>query len=174
MTPTQTLQERKINENQIIKRINGEQVRVSVGKCLSTAHIYLYYLSIIKSKTFNVKYSIFKKILEDYNTSIVDEILDGAEYKLPFGMGKLRIKKSKMMYTDHHKLRLDYKQTKDLNKKVYHLNLHSSEWKARFFWSKKDIKSRQKNYYCFQPIKPIKLKLSAQMKLKDKWKTYLE
>lgn len=85
----------------------------------------------------DMSYVRFKRILEQFNTNLRHLLLEGSEgFKMPYRLGYLQIVKYKpKTYTDKS-LSVDYKTSKELNKKIYHLNEHSDGYKYRFYWSK--------------------------------------
>ena len=57
-------------------------------------------------------------------------------FKMPSGLGYIRIGKYlPKTYTDKS-LSVDYKASKEYGKRIYHLNEHSGGYKFRLFWSK--------------------------------------
>ena len=85
----------------------------------------------------DMPYVRFKRILGQFNTNLRHLLLEGSEgFKMPYRLGYLQIVKYKpKTYTDKS-LSVDYKTSKELNKKIYHLNEHSDGYKYRFYWSK--------------------------------------
>jgi hypothetical protein len=68
---------------------------------------------------------------------ILKHVLDGSDgFKMPFGLGYIQVGKYKpKTYTDRS-LSVDYKASKEFNKRIYHLNEHSDGYKFRLHWSK--------------------------------------
>lgn len=85
----------------------------------------------------NVDYLRFKRILDQFNTNLLDSLLNASEgFKMPCRLGFICIVKYKpKSYTDKS-LSKDYKLSKELGKTVYHLNEHSDGYKYRLYWSK--------------------------------------
>lgn len=57
-------------------------------------------------------------------------------FKMPSGLGYIQIVKYKPKALNDKSLSVDYKSSKLYDKKIYHLNEHSSGYKYRLFWSK--------------------------------------
>lgn len=85
----------------------------------------------------NIDYLRFKRILDQFNTNLLDSLLNASEgFKMPCRLGFICVVKYKpKSYTDKS-LSKDYKLSKELGKTVYHLNEHSDGYKYRLYWSK--------------------------------------
>ena len=85
----------------------------------------------------NIDYLRFKRILDQFNTNLLDSLLNASEgFKMPCRLGFICVVKYKpKSYTDKS-LSKDYKLSKELGKMVYHLNEHSDGYKYRLYWSK--------------------------------------
>lgn len=85
----------------------------------------------------NMDYLRFKRILDQFNTNLLDSLLNASEgFKMPCRLGFVCVVKYKpKSYTDKS-LSKDYKLSKELGKTVYHLNEHSDGYKYRLYWSK--------------------------------------
>jgi hypothetical protein len=55
---------------------------------------------------------------------------------MPCGLGYLQIGKYKPKELSSKSLSIDYKASKEYDKKIYHLNEHSNGYKFRLYWSK--------------------------------------
>ena len=85
----------------------------------------------------DVPYVRFKRILDECNKNILDIILNRSEvFKMPYGLGTICIVKYKPKSYSDQSLSTDYKSTKEVGKRVYHLNEHSNGYKYRLYWSK--------------------------------------
>jgi hypothetical protein len=110
-----------------------------------------------------VDYKIFGKICDEFNKEIMDEILiNSSEIKLPIRMGSLRVKKTKMNFTDKNTLRVDWQASKKFNKRIYHLNEHTGGYKYRFYWSRGIIKNI--TAYSFIPTRTNSRRLASILK----------
>lgn len=97
----------------------------------------------------NVPYSRYKRILDEFNKVVKDEILERSQlFKMPYWLGSVCIVKYKpKSYTDKS-LSVDYKSSKQEGKKIYHLNEHSNGYKYRLYWTK--IPRTFSNRYMYQ------------------------
>lgn len=84
-----------------------------------------------------VSYVRFKRILDKCNKIILDALLMRSELiKMPSGLGYICICKYKPKTYTAKSLSVDYKASKECNKRIYHLNEHSDGYKYRLYWSK--------------------------------------
>ena len=68
---------------------------------------------------------------------ILDAILNGSDgFKMPFGLGFIQVGKYLPKALNDKSLSVDYKASKDYDKRIYHLNEHSDGYKYRLYWSK--------------------------------------
>lgn len=98
--------------------------------------------------------------------SIVDEIFEGKEYKLPQGLGTL--------YLDSFLLKgpkIDFGTSKKINKKVYYTNLHSDGKTYKVKWRKASSRFRNKKLYKFRLTRKHSRRLSQLIK-EDKIKVF--
>ena len=77
-------------------------------------------------------------------------------------MGSLRVKKTKMNFTDKNTLRVDWQASKKFNKRIYHLNEHTGGYKYRFYWSRGIIKNI--TAYSFIPTRTNSRRLASILK----------
>jgi len=84
-----------------------------------------------------VPYETYKLVLEEMCKVILEHVLNRSEgFKMPYGLGFIQIGKYKPKSFTQKSLSVDYKASKDYNKKIYHLNEHSDGYKFRLYWSK--------------------------------------
>lgn len=84
-----------------------------------------------------VDYSLYKRILDEMCTIILEHVLERSEgFKMPFGLGFIQVGKYKPKGLNPQSLSVDYKTSKECNKRIYHLNEHSDGYKYRLYWSK--------------------------------------
>lgn len=85
----------------------------------------------------DVPYALYKRILREMCSIILEHVFERSEgFKMPFGLGFIQIGKYKpKTYTDKS-LSVDYKSSKEYDKRIYHLNEHSNGYKFRLYWSK--------------------------------------
>jgi len=93
----------------------------------------------------------------------MDKILDDSfEFEMPYRLGSLRIKKTKTWF-DPKTMKVDWKKTKEIGKRVYHMNEHTNYFNFRFFWKKKTAADRDN-----------KRRLSSILKDKNRTVDYYE
>lgn len=96
-----------------------------------------FYKRYIEEYPTGIDYKLYKTILSDYYNIIKDELLySSEELKMPLKLGTVRITKYKPKTYSTKSLSVDYKLSKELGYKVYHLNLHSDGYKYRLYWHK--------------------------------------
>lgn len=55
---------------------------------------------------------------------------------MPYGLGFIQVVKYRPKSLTSKSLSVDYKASKEYDKKIYHLNEHSDGYKFRLYWSK--------------------------------------
>lgn len=132
-------------------------------KSYTIADYYLSYKDYIEEGTqYDIPYQTFRAIVLDYFKYIRDEVmLHSKEVKLPCRLGTLQIVKHKPKQYNNKSLRWDWQATKQNGKPVFYLNLHSQEFKYRFFWSKRNCLFKNKSKYMFVASRANKRNLAA-------------
>ena len=112
-------------------------------------------------------YKYYKDICDEFNKLFIDEILiSSEEMRLPYRLGTIRVKKSKMKYDDKNKLKIDWAASKKLGKRIYHLNDHTGGYKYRFYWTKGIVKNI--TAYSFIPTRTNTRRLASILKDKER------
>jgi len=129
-----------------------------------------------------VSSSVFSQICKEFYTAISEAIIYQAfDYKLPYRLGRIRVRKYKPKLRlredgslDRSKLRPDWAAVKALWKEdaeakknkqlVYHLNEHSDGYQHRWFWEKRTSNIPNHSAYCFIPSRNNKRTLAAAIK----------
>lgn len=84
-----------------------------------------------------VSYELYKRVLDEMCKVILEHLLERSEgFKMPYGLGLIQIGKYKPKHLNDKSLSVDYKSSKDYDKRIYHLNEHSNGYKFRLYWSK--------------------------------------
>ena len=84
-----------------------------------------------------VDYSLYKRVLDEMCKVILEHVLMRSEgFKMPYGLGFIQIGKYKPKCMSAQSLSVDYKASKEYDKRIYHLNEHSGGYKYRLYWSK--------------------------------------
>lgn len=85
----------------------------------------------------DVDYRLYKRVLDEMCNVILECVLEGSGgFKMPYGLGLIQIVKYRPKNFDSKSLSVDYKASKEYDKKIYHLNEHSDGYKYRLYWSK--------------------------------------
>jgi hypothetical protein len=134
----------------------------------SIVDTYKYYKK--KHKKDHVDYTTYRQICNDFNQMFVQELFEGKIKDLYNGLGKIYICK---LPTDYTKPCLDYKSTKELGKKVYHTNIHSDGFYARFIWVKARARTKRVRKFIFTPTWANKRALASIMKTPGGHKKFL-
>ena len=99
-----------------------------------------------------IDYGLYKRILEEMCRIILDAILNGLDgFKMPFGLGFIQVGKYLPKALNDKSLSIDYKASREYDKRIYHLNEHSNGYKYRLYWSKipRTFPDRYKYQLCF-------------------------
>lgn len=143
-------------------------MRVNVGE-QGLKEIYEFYKTKVKKP---VDFKTFSNICKEHNKIFMRMVIDeGKRVRLPYRLGYLRVKKTKMNY-DH--LKLDYGTYNKTGIKTFHTNLHSDDFKARILWEKSVCVVKGKLPYCFQITRDNKRHLASIMNTPGGHKRYLE
>lgn len=90
-----------------------------------------------KNLPIDVPYSVYKRILQSMCEIILDKVLNSSDgFKMPYGLGFIQVGKYKPKTYTGKSLSVDFKASKELEKRIYHLNEHSGGYKFRLHWSK--------------------------------------
>ncbi len=99
-----------------------------------------------------VDYGLYKRILQEMCRIILDAILNSSDgFKMPFGLGFIQVGKYLPKALNDKSLSVDYKASREYDKRIYHLNEHSNGYKYRLYWSKipRTFPDRYKYQLCF-------------------------
>jgi len=98
---------------------------------------YISNLTDGEQSPFYISYDKYVAICSDYYIAIMDYILEeGGTYKMPYGMGLIRIAKHKIKFKKNKSIPIDWEMTFKNNKKIFCLNEHTDGFRYFFFWSK--------------------------------------
>lgn len=111
--------------------------------------IYQHYLLDLGGNTlYYVDQREYCDIVYDFYKSIMESILrENTIFKMPYGIGDLCVSKTKVKLNRLNILSVDWPNTVDNGKYIYHLNEHSRGFKYFFHWSKKKKKVKNQYYY---------------------------
>jgi hypothetical protein len=128
--------------------------------------IYNYYSKgVEKDGPFNISYSLYREIIEEYLKLAAKKIFEGRLYRMPAGLGSVSIVKIKMKYDLKNTLTPDWANTIKFGKLIRHLNEHSKGFKYRFHWYKKGINFNSEVLYRLVMTRYNKRELARIIKL---------
>ena len=90
-----------------------------------------------KTLPIDIDYPTYCKILSTMCNVILNHVLYNSEgFKMPYGLGFIQVGKYRPKKLNEKSLSIDYKASKEYNKRIFHLNEHSDGYKFRLYWSK--------------------------------------
>lgn len=90
-----------------------------------------------RTMSVEIDYSLYKRILDEMCKVILEHVFEGSEgFKMPYGLGFIQVGKYRPKSLSPQSLSVDYKASKEYDKRIYHLNEHSDGYKYRLYWSK--------------------------------------
>ena len=108
-----------------------------------------------------IDYGLYKRILEEMCRIILDAILNSSDgFKMPFGLGFIQVGKYLPKALNDKSLSIDYKASREYDKRIYHLNEHSNGYKYRLYWSKIPRTFPDRYKYQLQLVRQNKRKLA--------------
>lgn len=144
----------------------------SLNDELGIKDVYRYYRSKdYTTKEDKVRYDVFRTTVYAVNKKIAERLLEGKYIKLPFNLGKFYIRKIK---TNFNNMKLDYVHYNKTGERVVHLNTHSNNYHARWFWEKISCRIKNHTIYSFIPSRGNKRALAKVMLSPGGYKRYLE
>lgn len=109
-----------------------------------------------------VETKVYRSICYEFNKRISNFVLlEAGEFRIPYRLGVLRIRKRK---TNMENLRMDFAATKKHGVKLYHLNEHSREYYYRYYWRKSQSIVKNKTAYSFKATRDNTRKLASLIK----------
>ena len=85
----------------------------------------------------DVDYSVYRAVLDSMCNIILEHVLNRSEsFKIPYELGFIQVGKYSPKDFNSKSLSVDYKASKEYNKRIFHLNEHSDGYKFRLYWSK--------------------------------------
>ena len=121
----------------------------------------------------NITWYQFESILRHCNGMIMEHIMESGErFKLPHGFGEISIHKWKPKRRrkipdgrEVNNLPIDWKKTRELGKKVFHLNHHTGGYKCRWVWFATAARFKHSQIFNFKPNRAPSRKLAQYLKL---------
>ena len=109
-------------------------------------------------------FKTYSAVVKSFNQRVMELILfEAFEFEMPYRLGSIRIKKSKTYFKPKN-MKPDWKKTKELGQKVYHMNDHTNSFNFRFYWKKKNATFINKSMYSFTAARKNKRQLAALLK----------
>lgn len=103
----------------------------------------------------------FYKIIMTSNTKIKEAIIDNPNgVKLPNRLGWLGVLKKKPLMDNVKNLKVDWKRSKDLGYKIYHMNSHSDNFTYKIYWDKKGAILSNVTLYVFTSCRNLQRDLA--------------
>lgn len=143
-----------------LKKRGKGKIKVNYGNL----DLYKFYKSESKNP---VTQPVFNAIIKDLNNKVRERILnESEEFKMPFRLGTLKIKKiSTSLYKlPKNKWPVNYKKSKELGFIVYHEQDNTCRWK----WDKKRGVFTGRRTYIFKPCRSSKRLLAHYIKVLKK------
>lgn len=111
--------------------------------------VYFFYLEETKNNDlYFVEQVEYCNIVYDFYKAIMNVILrENGSFKMPYGLGDFRIHKNKVKLDNLCIRGVDWVNTVENGKYIYHLNEHTRGYKYFFHWSKKKKKIKNQYYY---------------------------
>ena len=113
--------------------------------------------------------SIYRKVCQDFNDMLVNELMEGRTVKLPHGLGKLTVVKYKINWK---RPPIDFHATKKLGHTVYHTNTHSDGYCAKVEWKRRKRLIKNLFFYEFDITWSNSKRISQQMMKEDGHKIF--
>lgn len=108
-----------------------------------------YHESVEPGSPYDIDKKVFVALCEDWFKYIADIMIEQSGIvQLPHRLGHIFIDKRKVK--DFNKLAVDWATSKNIGKKVYHLNEHTDGFKYKFTWSKQRCIVKNKGLYRFK------------------------
>ena len=115
--------------------------------CLGLTKAYrLYNKKTNWAPEYRVTLQEYRDICKEFNKMVVEEILQGKFFKIPFQLGFLVIKKYKINW---NRPPLDIQETCKQKKRIFHTNQHSDEFYVGWKWQKCDKSTANIIFYEF-------------------------
>lgn len=134
---------------------------------------YKFFKKISKHKEPKYRLSIkrYRNILYLFNKKLIQEMLKGVVFELPYNLGVFRIKK-KALNVEVAKLNVPH--FIKTGEKTRYFNEHSDGFRAQYYWQKEKCSVPGSYMFAFVPTKPNKQLLTSVMKQEGGHKNFME
>lgn len=128
--------------------------------------IYPFYIDDCgNTELYYVELDEYCNIVYDFYKAIMNAILkENANFKFPYGLGDFRIHKTKVKLDRLNILGVDWVNTVENGKYIYHLNEHTKGYKYFFHWSRKKKKIKNQFFYKLVMTRANKRELARLIK----------
>ena len=133
---------------------------------LTIVDFYNSYAEEYKDFTNKLDGKVYLKVIKHIMALIREEIIFKNKVYRPNNLiGRFGIVKRKRKIGSSNKVGIDWKQTKEQNKYIYHLNKHTDNSYFRWTWEKNShhCRFRNKSLYNFRPVRESKRLLSRHI-----------
>lgn len=131
-----------------------------------------YYNSLDKDSTYNIPYSLYRKIIEEYFKEVLNVMFEKSlPVRLPCSLGTFQIVKKKVINNLNRQRFINWKDTVHYKKVIYYTNEHSDSYRYYFMWIK-DGRTKNISKYRFISTRTNKRKLAYY--IKNKIRDYFE
>ena len=128
------------------------------------SNFYPEYIDWIDGKElYTLRQADFVNIISDFNKVVVEKLLEGKEFQMPAGMGRLKILKSKDGRPRISKSAIDWAATNKIGKVVYFVNKHSNGYRYKIKWEISQAGANSSKYYLI-PCRDFKRNLAKVIK----------
>ena len=125
---------------------------------------YPEYIDWIEGKElYTLRQADFVNIISDFNRVVAKKLLEGKEFQMPAGMGKIRIIKSQDNRPRTSKAVIDWAETNKLGKVVHFRNQHSDGYRYKIKWEISQAGANSSKYYLI-PCRALKRSLAKVIK----------
>lgn len=113
---------------------------------------------------YTVRQADFINIISDFNKVVVAKLLEGKEFQMPAGMGRLKIVKSKENNPLTSSSAIDWEATNKIGKVVHFRNQHSDGYRYKVRWETTTQGVKNSNRYYLIPCRNVKRSLAKVIK----------
>ncbi len=140
----------------MVKQPSRKGIKNKVQSPKSLKDSYQLYLTMSKTP---VSYKTYKEVIGAFNKKILEDIIQGGEFEMPYRLGKIRVRKIK---SDYNRLKINFDHYRKTGEKIFFLNEHTGGYYYRWYWAKykRGVRVRNKGKYEFLFNRKNKRRLS--------------
>lgn len=167
------------------------QIRIIIQRIVNYTCQDIYDYFVIKRKS-KIKKKLYQTILDEYNNEIVRQLILGNQYVLPYGFGRIYIKKSNVKlkldenfnidirrnnglcdYGTTNKVWKENEEFKNSKRVIYYENLHTDGDIMKFFWDKRKVNIKNVQHIKFGISQSVREQLAISIKRGDRNQYYI-